>query len=70
MLTQLEKDCLQFYREADEDTKAFLFDMLRCFAYCGEDFVNEIRQQKDSVGMRAIVNKYKPVAMLREEAAV
>lgn len=70
MLTQLEKDCLQFYREADEDTKAFLFDMLRCFAYCGEDFVNEIRQQKDSVGMRAIVNKYKMGSLLRERNIV
>lgn len=70
MLTALEKDCIQLYRDADENTKAFLFDMLRCFAYCGEDFVNEIREQTDSAGMIAIVNKYKIESMLRERGAV
>ncbi len=70
MLTTLERDCIQFYREADENTKTFLFDMLLCFVYCGEEFANEIRGQNSRAAMLATVNKYKPVAMLREEAAV
>ena len=70
MLTTPEKECIQLFRNAGEATKTFIFVLLLCFAYCGEDFINEIQEAKNRGGaeMKATVEKY--VAHLRERVAI
>ena len=69
MTTAQEREFIQIYRNADDAGKALIHDMLLCFAYCGEDFINEIRAvQEDKDGIKAIVAKY--VATVKEGVAV
>lgn len=69
MITTQEREFIQLWRDADETSKEVIFDMLLCFAYCGEDFVQEIQAaQGGKEAMQAVVTKY--VATIKEEVAV
>ena len=69
MITTQEREFIQLCRDADETSKEVIFEMLLCFAYCGEDFVQEIQAtQGDKKAMQAVVAKY--VATVKEEIAV
>lgn len=59
MVTAQEKEFLQIYQNADNAGKALIFGMLLCFAYCGEDFINEIQEvQGDKDAMMAVIAKH------------
>ena len=69
MATAQEKEFLQIYLNADNAGKALIFGMLLCFAYCGEDFINEIQEvQGDKDAMMAVIAKH--AADLSEVIAV
>ena len=69
MVTEQEKEFLQIYQNADDAGKGLLFGMLLCFAYCGEDFINEIQEvQGDKDEMMAVIAKH--AAALSEVIAV
>lgn len=68
-MTVQEREFIQLYRDADETGKAFIYDMLLCFAYCGEDFIQEIQAAKgNKEAMQAVVAKY--VATVKVGVAV
>ena len=68
-MTTQEREFIQLYRDADETGKALIYDMLLCFAYCGEDFIQEIQAAKgNNEAMRAVVAKY--VATVKAGVAV
>ena len=69
MTTTQEMEIIQLFRNADDADKMFLVDMLLCFVYCGEDFIQEIQAaQEDKEAMQAVVTKY--VATVKEEVVV
>lgn len=71
MLTAQEQEFLNIYREADDDSKVFIIEMLFCFAYCGETFFTEFQQfhqNGDHAGVKSVVKKY--VSLAKEGVAV
>ena len=59
-LTKSEREFIQVYRDADEEGKLFIFDMLICAATCGEDFLKDMQTvQGDRDAMIAVVSKWK-----------
>ena len=69
MTTAQEREFLQIYRDASEEGKLFIFDMLLCAATCGEEFFQELQATpKEPAALRAVVAKWK--ATIQEEVAV
>ena len=69
MAAAQEKELIQIYKNADDAGKALIFGMLLCFAYCGEDFINEIQEvQGDKDEMMAVIANH--AAALSEVIAV
>lgn len=59
-LSKIEREFLQFYRDADESGKLFIVDLVACFVNCGDAFIQEIQAvQGDTAAMRAVVAKWK-----------
>lgn len=70
-MTDTQKEMIQLCTEADEDGKAFIFDLLTVAVAIGEPFYTEMQtylENKDTDAMRACVARYK--ALLREGATV
>lgn len=70
MTTAQEREFLQLYRDADEAGKLHIMDLLCCFVYCGEEFIQEIQAAKEQgkEAMLACVAKWK--ATIPAEVAV
>ncbi len=69
MTATQEKELIQIYRDADDTGKALMWDLLRCFVYGGEDFIQEIRAvEGDKEAMKAVIAKW--AATVREGEAV
>ena len=59
-LTKSEREFIQVYRDADEEGKLFIWDLLACFVSCGDAFIQEIQAvQGDKAAMSAVVAKWK-----------
>lgn len=68
-LTKSEREFIQVYRDADEEGKLFIFDMLICAATCGEEFFKELQATpQEPAALRAVVAKWK--ATIPAEVAV
>jgi hypothetical protein len=70
-MTETQKEMIQLWTEADEDGKAFIFDLLTVAVAIGEPFYTEMQtylENKGTDAMRACVARYK--ALLREGATV
>lgn len=70
-MTDTQKEMIQLWTEADEDGKAFIFDLLTVAVAIGEPFYTEMQtylENKDTDAMSACVARYK--ALLREGATV
>lgn len=61
MTTAQERKFFQLYRDADEAGKLYMMDLLYCFAYCGEDFIQEIQeaQMHGKEAILAVIAKWK-----------
>lgn len=69
MTTAQEREFLQVYRDASEEGKLFIFDMLLCAATCGEEFFQELKATpQEPAALRAVVAKWK--ATIPAEVAV
>ena len=71
MTTAQEREFLRLYRDADETGKLFMMDLLYCFVYCGEDFIQELQKTYEQGGkeaMLAVIAKWK--ATIPEGVAV
>lgn len=69
MTTAQEREFLQIYRDASEEGKLFIFDMLLCAATCGEEFFQELQATpKEPAALKAVVAKWK--ATIPAEVAV
>ena len=59
-LTKSEREFIQVYRDADEEGKLFILDMLICAATCGEAFFKELQATpQEPAALRAVVGKWK-----------
>ena len=61
MTTAQEREFLQLYQDADETGKLIMMDLLCCFVYCGETFIQEIQetQAQGKEAILAVIAKWK-----------
>ena len=59
-LTKYDMEFLQLYRDASEEGKLALYDMLLCAVTCGEEFFQEIQTTpREPVALKAVIAKWK-----------
>lgn len=62
-LTKSEREFIQAFRDADEEGKLFILDLLCCTVRFGEDFLKDMQTvQGDRDAMIAVVSKWKAAA--------
>ena len=60
MTTAQDREFLQIYRDASEEGKTFIFDMLLCAATCGDEFFQELQATpQEPAAIKAVVSKWK-----------
>ena len=60
-MTTNERKLIKFFREADEDGKMYILQMLTCFLVFGDDFITEMKElidKSDKNGMKECVARW------------